>query len=150
VPVLSRITINLAPDEVIVREGTYRVWVADVEVRLTKGEFVPLKDTTPSTETLYLSWRLQIAEGDHKGQMVWMVSSLKEGMRRHLRSTFAAVGVDVDGEVAIDWESDRDLLKGTPLTSPDLVGREALAVVVHDEWEGEPRAKARRLIKEQA
>jgi hypothetical protein len=137
----TKVLINLAADEVLVPEGTYLVEVAGIDARVSQSKDV------------YLSWRLIVAEGKHEGAALFMVSSLRSDLLRLLRSAFSAIGVDVDsGEVALEWEGAYHHPKdratwSSPLTSPDVVGRQAYAVVIHDEWEGETRAKVRRLIK---
>ena len=137
-----RVTINLAQTDVIVPEGTYAVEVMGAIAKESAAGGV------------YLSLGLNIAEGKYAGTGLWAIASLRDDMRRLLRSTLAALGVDVDsGEVKIEWEAvnQKQWAKyGAELVSPELVGQRALAVVVHDEWEGELRAKVRRLIKEQA
>ena len=98
---------------------------------------------------VYLSWRLIVMEGAHAGHGVFMVSSLRADLLNLLRQAFSAVGVNVDDwQTTIEWED--DLTKknkwSSPLVAPYVVGRQAVAVVVHEEWEGETRAKVRRLI----
>jgi hypothetical protein len=135
------ITINLAADEVLIPEGTYPVEVESAYAKESAGGNV------------YLSLGLGITEGKHEGNWLWGVAPLREDMRRMLRSTFAAFGVDVDGEVEIEWEEVTQKQwanGGARLILPELVGERAIAHVVHDEWDGELRAKVRRLVKEQA
>jgi hypothetical protein len=70
------------------------------------------------------------------------IGSLRQDMRRLLRPTFRALGVDVD-DLTIQTEEGNG---GEQIVvDPDLVGREALAQVVHDEYMGEVRAKVKRL-----
>jgi hypothetical protein len=133
---MTRVSINLATEAVLVPEGKYLVEVESIDARVSNSDDV------------YLSWRLVIAEGKHEGAALFMVSSLRSDLLRLLRSAFAAVGVDVDGEVAIEWQDDLTKKNNwcSPLVSPYVVGQQAHAVVVHDEWENETRAKVRRLI----
>jgi hypothetical protein len=82
----------------------------------------------------------------HGGKRLWLVSSLRPDLLTLRHSTLRAVGMDGDGEVAIEWESDDLDRNGAAIVEPDLVGRTGIAVVVHDEWEGITRAKVRRLL----
>ena len=138
---MGKVNINLAQDAVLVPEGTYPVEVMSAIAKESAAGDV------------YLSLGLDIAEGEYAGFPLWAIGSLRDDMRRLLRSTLAALGVDVDsGEVAIEWEqvNQKQWAKvGAPLVSPEVVGERALAVVVHDEWDGELRAKVRRLVKEE-
>ncbi len=134
---MGQVNINLAAEDVLVPEGTYPVEVASAYAKES------------AAGGIYLSLDLVITEGKHEGNGLWAVASLREDMRRLLRSTFVALGVDVNGEVEIEWEkvNQKQWAKvGAPLISPELVGERAIAHVVHDEWEGELRAKVRRLV----
>ena len=135
----SRITINLDADEVLPTEGTYPVEVESAYAKSSRAG------------DIYLSFGLVITEGEYAGNHLWAVGSLRDDMRRLLRSTLTALGVDVDveGGVEIEWEKrnqEQWVRFGAPLISPEVVGEKAYAVVVHDEWEGELRAKVRRLV----
>ena len=136
-PPRGSITINLGADNVLPAEGTYQVVVESAYAKESNAG------------DIYLSLGLSITEGKYKGSWLWAVGSLRDDMRRLLRSTLAALGVDVDGEVEIEWEKvsqEKWGKYGAPLLKPEILGCAALAHVVHDEWEGELRAKVRRLV----
>ncbi len=135
------ITVDLRPEVVLVPEGDYLVEVEAVELRETRDR---------SGE--YLSFELTIVEGDRQGDMLWMIASLKPSMVRMLRNTLVALGIE-DEQITLQVESeelprgaDRKISPRQFLVDPDLVGRRAIATVVHDEWEGELRTKVRRLM----
>ena len=69
----TKVHINLAVEAVLVPEGVYTVEVASVDARLSNAGDV------------YLSWRLIVAEGDHAGHGVFMVSSLRADLLNLLR-----------------------------------------------------------------
>lgn len=127
--------INMNEVGVLVPEGTYRVAVADVVAK-----------TPYSGEGKYLNWKLSILDEEYGDQLLWFITSLKPSALVMLKRAFAAVGVD--GDVAIEWVRDTDTQRstGSPLVTPDLTGREAIALVEHAEWQGEMRTKVRRLL----
>ncbi len=135
---MGKVNINLTTDAVLVPEGTYAVEV----VQLTAKE--------SAAGDIYLPWDLMIRDRGYNGGRLQMISSLRPDMLRLLRRPFAILDVDVDTEngVDIEWDdvsAEAFARRGARVTSPPVEGAEAYAVVVHDEWEGEPRAKVRRL-----
>ena len=130
--VVSTMNINLRDEEHLVPAGHYKVEV----------EAVSLRDSAAGSQ--YLSLRLRIDEGAHEGSKLWGIASLRPDMRRLLRSTLRALGVEEDS-LAIEVEQ---VGEESVVVEPALAGRQAIAEVVHQEYLGEVRPKVRRLIAE--
>ena len=127
------ISINLRDEAVLVPPGRYPVEV----------EEVTLRDSKKGSQ--YLNLRLRILEGAHEGSKLWAIASLRQDMRRMLRSTLGALGVEGDS-IEIEVEQFNDELV---VVEPTLEGRHAVADVVHQEFMGETQSKVRRLIAEE-
>lgn len=126
----QKMRIDLRNDAVLVPEGLYLVEVEEVTLREAKNG------------SNYLNLRLLINEKDHAGAVLWMPASLRPDLLRMLRSTLRALGV-MEEDLGIKTEEGE---AGEALVvSPDLVGKEALAQVVHDEYMDEVQAKVKRL-----
>jgi len=126
---VERFKLNLSGRGTPVPEGRYPVEVVEVERRVAAhgGE--------------YLNWALRIEDGEHAGKRLWMVTSLREDLLDLLATVLRAVNVSVDdGDLSIETDEDGVLVR------PDIAGRRAVALVVHDEWQGETRTKVRRLV----
>ena len=135
-----KIQVNMRDEVILVPEGDYLVEV----------EEVTLRETRAGTSS-YLNIRLVIVEGDHEGAVLWAIGSLRSDMLRLTRSMLRALGVKSD-EVELEVEEE-DRAVGAPssfdpkviVVQPDLMGKRAVATVVHSVWEGETRPKVRSL-----
>lgn len=94
--------------------------------------------------------RLRIVECPHQGAVIWAIASLRTDMLRLTRTMLRALGVE-DNQIEIEIEEEerpvgpsaREVV--SVVVDPDLVGRRAIATVVHNSWEGEMRPKVRSL-----
>ena len=103
----------------------------------------------------YLDWQLRITGGLQDGRALSHITSLSTGARRHLRDLFRAFGVE-GVEVALEFEDEevRVISKKGPvttridrhMTSPDLIGRAAIASVVNESYEGRPQVRVTELV----
>lgn len=127
---MGKITLNLA-DAGLVPGGEHLV-----EVQRTT-----LRDKIDGTSQ-YLRFDLTVVDGDAAGRTLDCIASLRPDLRRVLAQQFAALGVDAT-EVEIETEIDG---VGTEVVvSPDLVGRRAIATVIHHERGGQMYARVQRL-----
>lgn len=113
----TTVTVNLA-DAVggNVPEGAYLVSVQEV----TKEESNSGND--------YLAWKFSVADGKHKGKVLYDNTSLQPQALWRLRATLEALGYEIE-------EGDMDL----DLSS--FTGDQAVAVVAHEEYENKKRAR---------
>jgi hypothetical protein len=102
----------------------------------------------------YLEWQLNITSGPHADRGLRHITSLSTAARRHLRDLFRAFGIE-DVEVALEFDDEvRVVSKKDPaytridrhMTSPDLIGRAASAVVVNESYEGRPQVRVVKLL----
>jgi hypothetical protein len=127
------VKIDLRDGDSLVPPGRYKIEV----------EEVTLRDSKQGSQ--YLNLRLRIVEGAHEGSKLWGIASLRPDMRRLLRSTLRALGVEEDSlELEVEEEGDELVV-----VEPGLIGRRAVAEVVHKEFMDEQQAKVRRLIAEE-
>jgi hypothetical protein len=136
---MGSVKINMAKSEVL-PEGTYPVEVEAVVVKESQRQ------------TLYLEFVLRVDDGQG-GRTIWMHRSLEKALEMVVRD-LKALGIEADGELDFEWDQDARMGRypdsGYEVFSPVLVGRKALAVIYHAEWEGEIRPKVRRLIASDA
>ena len=125
--------VNFAEEDPLVPEGEYAVEVEAATLRAKSGG-----------DSYYIQIQLAILEGPHTGTVLWTVASLRADLRRMLRSTFRALGID-DEDLVIETEDPEPGHECPDVVNPNLVGRRAVATVIHDEYLGEVRAKVKRL-----
>ncbi len=122
-----------------VPEGRYDVIIDRVEVRESK-----------SSDHNYLNWELKIADGEYEDRLLWMITSLSPRALFRLKDVFMALGV-IDGEEEdfdLDWEDDVDVTpkEGPLLTSPDVEGMAAVAVVTNEVYDNKERNRVDDLL----
>jgi hypothetical protein len=127
---MGKITLNLADD------GLVPVGEHLVEVQRTT-----LHDKIDGTSQ-YLRFDLLVTGGNADGRTLDCIASLRPDLRRMLAQQFAALGVDA-AEVEIETETDD--VDTEVVVSPDLVGRRAIATVIHHERGGQTYARVQRL-----
>lgn len=127
---MGRITLNLA-DVGLVPRGEHQIVV----------QRVTLHDKIDGTSQ-YLRFDLVVIGGKADGQTLDSIASLRPDLRRMLAQQFAALGVDAT-EVEIETETDDAGIE--VVVSPNLVGRRAVATVIHHERGGQMYARVQRL-----
>lgn len=135
---MPKITINLA--------GTGPVPPGEY---IVEAERMTLRDKNDG-ESQYLHIALRIVGGQHDGEPLDTIASLRPDMVQMLGRTLCALGVE-DREVEIDYEE--ELVRKTSwgneyervVTEPDVVGKRALAVVAHREVGSQTYARVRTL-----
>jgi hypothetical protein len=102
----------------------------------------------------YLEWELSITGELHNGRRLHHITSLSTAARHHLWVLFRAFGID-DVKMTLELEDEevRWVVKGQTLTridrhvtSPDLVGAAAIAVVENDSYEDRPQVRVVKLL----
>ena len=107
----------------IIPEGIYPVSVFKVESKMSQNN------------KPYLNFTLKIQGGDFDGRNMFFTSSLQPQCLWSLKATLINLGY-----------SKEDLAGAFNLDTEDLLGREAQAVVVHEEYKGEMRDHVDKLI----
>jgi len=125
---MPKITINLA-ETGLVPAGEYTVEV----------QRVTLRDKIDG-DSQYLHFDLAVAGGQHDGERLDTIASLRPDMVQLLGRTLAALGIE-PGEVEIETSEDEDGL----VLSPDFVGKRAIAVVTHKQVGSQTYARVRTL-----
>lgn len=118
-------------------EGVYDVIIEHVEVRESK-----------SSDNDYLNWELTVQDEEFAGRKLWTITSLGEKALWKLKDTFLALGViEEDDELDVEWEDDVDITpkEGPRVTSPELEGLAAVAVVYNEMYEGKEQNRIREL-----
>ena len=101
----------------LIPEGDYRVAVFKVEQKMSKAN------------KPYLNFTLKIQEGEGvHGRQMFYVASLQPQSLWSLKATLKALGY-----------SDEELKGNFDLDTEGLIGRECMAVVIHEEYNGEMR-----------
>lgn len=138
---MPKINIDMRDDVVLLPPDRYEVEVESVE----------LKEARAGGH--YLNFRLVVVDGKHEGAVLWSIASMRPDLVRLFRNQMRALGFDADEmEIEYDEESIRSGAKNQVtgvqrmVTKPDFFGRRAIAVVVHDEWDGDMRAKVKTLL----
>lgn len=120
-------------------EGNYEVVVDRVEVRESK-----------SSEHYYLNWELEVTDEDYENQRLWMITSLSPKAMFRLKDVFLALGVIEGDEEGFELEWD-DQVEVTPkegplLTSPEVDGLAAIAVVHNEVYNGKEQNRVNELL----
>ena len=113
----TKLSVNMAGVEarVTVPEGDYRVEVEEISREEGKNSD-------------YLKWTLKIVGGKFDGKKVYNNTSLAPQALWNLANFLTAIGEEVpDGEMELDLK--------------ELVGKECMVVVQHEDYEGKPQAK---------
>jgi hypothetical protein len=105
-------------------EGNYEAVVFEVEQKVGKSSGKP-----------YLNWQLKIQGGEYDGRRLFYMTSLSPNALWKLKENLAALGY-TDEELAGDFELD----------TTDLLGRECVAIVKHEEYQGVARDKVDNII----
>jgi len=104
----------------LISEGKYPIVIDNSVIDDSKS--------TPGNKT----WKLEmtINDGKFKGRKLWFYMGMSKKAAPFRKGTLTALGVDVSGKVHL---------------VDDVIGCMALAEVVHEEYQGEARAKVKRL-----
>jgi len=111
--------------------GPYNVTVEKVEVRESK-----------SSEHNYLNWELVVNDGEFEDRRLWMITSLSPRALFRLKDVFVSLGViEEDDEIDIEWDDDVEVTPsaGPLVTTPELSGLPAIAIVKSEVYEGKER-----------
>lgn len=106
--------------------------VQDGFVTVPEGDYIckVSKITLETSEkgSKYLKWEFVIGIGEYKGQKIWHNTSLLPQALFNLRNTIQALGIDVPKTVqSIDTDK--------------YIGKIVGITVVHEEYQGKPKAK---------
>lgn len=94
------------------------------------------KETSDNSGADYLSWKLEISEGEYKGRHLFHNTSLQPQALFNLRAVLEALGYDVpQGAMDIDLD--------------DLVGERGACSVIHEEYKGKTKARPAEFFTEE-
>jgi hypothetical protein len=140
---LPGVTIDFSELECVDEEpAQFEVVVEDILLRRGRSGFD------------YLSWDLSITTGPHRDRRLRFITSLHPLARRDLWITFRSFGVEdirltleTEDEV-VSWVADgkRFTRVDRHLTSPDLIGRAAIATVENSSYEDRPQTRVVKLL----
>lgn len=112
-------------------EGPYDVLIEKVEVRESK-----------SSEHNYLNWELVVQDGEFEDRRLWMITSLSPKALFRLKDVLVALSIiEEDDELEIEWDEDIEITSqaGPLVTTPDLAGTTAVAIVKNEVYENKER-----------
>ena len=112
-------------------EGPQNVLVEKVEVRESK-----------SSEHNYLNWELVVQDGEFEDRRLWMITSLSPKALFRLKDVLVALDViEEDDEIDLEWDEDIEVTPtaGPLVTSPDLAGIAATAIIKNEIYENKER-----------
>lgn len=115
-------------------KSSLKVNFKGVETRKTppEGDYVvsvlEAKSGKSTSQNEQIEWVLEIARGEYKGVKLWFYTTLDEKSLWKLAAFLTALGEDVP-------EDDMDI------DLPDLIGKECVAVLTHETYNGKKRAK---------
>lgn len=131
---MSQIQINFAEVEdnafEAIPEANYPVVIDHVEMRDSK-----------SSDNPYLNWEMTVSEGEYANRKLWMMTSLSEKALWRLKAVLSNLGVLEDGEMRFEVDDDTKYL-----TSPDIAGMPAIAVVTTEVYNNQTRNRVEDLL----
>ena len=122
-----KIDFTNVPTYEVLPKGRYSVIVEKVEMK--EGPSAP-----------YLNFTLKITEGEAEGRSLFFKASLSEKAMFRLKPIMAALG-EVSEHLDIQVDDETNLV-----TSPELVGRVAIADVIQEPYNGAVQNKVETLI----
>lgn len=102
----------------LIPDGNYLVSIGGVEI----------KESSDKTGH-YLQWDLTVADGDYAGTKLTYRCSLKQNALWRLKGDLRSLGIDVSGELKLDFDEDTGLL-----VEPSLVGELGIVSIYTDEY----------------
>ncbi|HOA01356.1 MAG TPA: DUF669 domain-containing protein [Bacillota bacterium] len=109
-----------------VEVGTWEAQVTDLELKDSK-----------SSEFQYLNWKLTLIDGPQAGQNCWLITSLSPKALFRLKESAIACGIPAD---------DLATQVSLPTLTAALLGARCRVKIVHEEYEGEAKAKVDKLL----
>lgn len=111
------------PDSAVLPKGTYNCVVYAIEQKISNSSGNP-----------YLNWQFKIQGGECNGRLIFDMTSLQPQALWKLKAHLKAInpGMDLTGSLNLDTD--------------ELLGNECRVVVEHETYDGEPRARVKKVL----